>query len=362
MRIPLDSSPQRGRGFTLVELLVVIAIIGVLVALLLPAVQAARESARNSQCKNSLKQIGLAMLNYESAKREMPAGGWGFRWMGDPDAGSGPRQPGGWIYQSAPFLEQGNITFIGRGTIGEAKFNALAKQRETVVPLFYCPSRRAAVGLQSGEICVNAERPQLDAKTDYAANGGSFSILPRGGPAVNADYTNCDDHDFDGMMFPDCEWLPSDLALQDFNGIVTARTGAKLRQVTDGTSNTILAGEKYLPQAFYEQVTYKTYPPDAQNYGDDNAGDNSSLWQGYDKDNVRWPSGSFDDSGRPQGRLPLRDSFPGINAYAPGGDEAMGGPHEGAVNLVYVDGSVHAVEFEVDPLVWNSLGSRHDGG
>ena len=62
-----------------------IAIIGVLVALLLPAIQAAREAARNAQCKSHLRQIGLAMINYESGKKEFPAGGWGFRWMGDPD-------------------------------------------------------------------------------------------------------------------------------------------------------------------------------------------------------------------------------------------------------------------------------------
>lgn len=164
----IASTPRRARitaGFTLVELLVVIAIIGVLVALLLPAVQAAREAARNSQCKNSLKQIGLGMINYESARREFPAGGWSFGWMGDPDAGTGPRQPGGWIYQTTPYLEQANVTFIGGGTRGTAKYNALSKQREVVVPLFYCPSRRAAVALPAMEECFNAAMPTVDAKS-----------------------------------------------------------------------------------------------------------------------------------------------------------------------------------------------------
>ena len=98
---------RRSRGgFTLVELLVVIAIIGILVALLLPAVQSAREAARRVQCTNHLKQLGLAALNHESAIRHFPAGGWSYRWIGDPDRGTNWRQPGGQFYNMLPYMEQ----------------------------------------------------------------------------------------------------------------------------------------------------------------------------------------------------------------------------------------------------------------
>src|SRR5687768_2395291 len=144
-----DSSGRMNRfGFTLVELLVVIAIIGVLVALLLPAVQAAREASRRAQCKNNLKQAALACLNYESAHRFLPSGGWGFRWMGDPNKGAGREQPGGWIYAIMPFIEGGGVTRIGAGASGDALKAALTQQMATPISGFNCPSRRQAIAYQ----------------------------------------------------------------------------------------------------------------------------------------------------------------------------------------------------------------------
>src|SRR5262249_4625949 len=129
-------------GFTLVELLVVIAIIGVLVALLLPAVQSAREAARRAECKNHLKQLGLAVIMHTDTHKFFPTGGWGARWLGDPDRGFGLRQPGGWGYNILPFIEEQALHDLGAGGNDAAKKTSRATLFQTPIGAMYCPSRR----------------------------------------------------------------------------------------------------------------------------------------------------------------------------------------------------------------------------
>ena len=129
------------RGFTLVELLVVIAIIGILVALLLPAIQAAREAARRTDCKNRLKQIGLALQNHASTLRVFPTGGAViYPKIEDYVAGGKPLGPDkqglGWAYQILPYLEEGAL----QGLVTQDQLQA------ATIPLYVCPSRRTCVG------------------------------------------------------------------------------------------------------------------------------------------------------------------------------------------------------------------------
>ena len=112
-------------AFTLVELLVVITIIGILISLLMPAVQSAREAARRVQCQNNVKQLALAMISHETSTKRFPSGGWGWYWVGDPDRGlSWQNQPGGWVYTILPFIEQNNLFQMGTGQPSAQKLAA----------------------------------------------------------------------------------------------------------------------------------------------------------------------------------------------------------------------------------------------
>ena len=179
---------RRRNAFTLVELLVVIAIIGILVALLLPAVQQAREAARRIQCVNNLKQQGLAWLNHESAQGFLPSSGWGWRWQGDPDKGFGESQPGGWAFSVLPFLEESNVRDLGQGMGYSADHvPETAKQEQMLlgvqspIPAFNCPSRRGATVFPMvrnnwlGFNLTSCRAGQCDvARSDYQANSGTL--------------------------------------------------------------------------------------------------------------------------------------------------------------------------------------------
>jgi prepilin-type N-terminal cleavage/methylation domain-containing protein len=173
--VPKGDSHQ---GFTLVELLVVIAIIGILIALLLPAIQAARESARQVECANRIKQHAAAMLHYTDIERRFPSGGFGNGYAPHPDRGMGLNQPGGFFYVLLPYLEQKPLYELGRGVGPKNYFSPVLldsnKQRlSTPLSCLYCPSRRGA-----GNYPFVAATPNLCSplnkgnRNDYAANAG----------------------------------------------------------------------------------------------------------------------------------------------------------------------------------------------
>ncbi len=206
----------RPRAFTLVELLVVIAIIGVLVALLLPAVQMAREAARTSQCKNHLKQLGLAAHQYHDAMRQLPAG-----WIADKPEGL----PGwGWTPALLPYLEQRNLaeSIIQRDLPISNSLNQQA--RETVLPFLLCASdgRPKIVTIFSGK---NAG----DEEGAFAAN------IEVGTPLFRLARSN-----YVGVFgISEVEEAPD-----AGEGAFYFCSRVRFAQITDGLSNTFLVGER----------------------------------------------------------------------------------------------------------------------
>ena len=188
--VAVECEPLKARapaGFTLVELLVVIAIIGILVALLLPAIQAAREAARRTQCTNQLKQLALAFHNHHDTHKHLPTGGWQFGWLGYPDYGYGKNQPGGWMYNILPYIEEQNLHDIGKGATTVAAIRAATKQRvQSPFEGMNCPTRRRAnvyPFISSGVTFALTDDFSVCSKTDYAANVGDM-VSPElnGGP------------------------------------------------------------------------------------------------------------------------------------------------------------------------------------
>ncbi|MCA9233931.1 MAG: DUF1559 domain-containing protein [Planctomycetales bacterium] len=326
-----QTTPRRS-GFTLVELLVVIAIIGVLVALLLPAVQAAREAARRAQCANNLKQLSLAMLQHESALGYLPAGGWGGDWVGDPDEGAGLNQPGGWIFNTLPYLEQTAVHDIGSGLTGLDKRKALATRDAIALEPFNCPSRRPTTPFPNAQskVPINSRYAPQHGRSDYAQNAGDIQKLEYWvldcSPRTVADGRKSD-------------WRP---ALDDHSGVGFAGSIVELRNITDGTSQTYSVGERFIEPQFYE--TGEAHADDWPMYVGFQDDLYRSVW--YD---VESPNG--------EAYLPLQDRD-GID----GASERFGSAHTGGCYIAMVDGSVSNVAYDIDAEVHRQRGHRSDGG
>lgn len=308
----MRSRRKRSRdGFTIPELLVSIGIVGILLALILPAVQAGREAARRCQCQSNVRQLGLAVVNHESHQRAFPGNGWGALWSGMPGGQGMNSQPGGWIYQILPYLEGTTI-----GGLGSA--DAVVQSH---IGTLYCPSRRQP-GLYPYEpisaMCNVSVGPKYAGKSDYAVSGGD-TPLPGGGWAG-----------------PPCsipwKFSPQWPDVSSQNGVAHVGSRVRFSDLCDGSSNILMLGEKSVRVADHHPVQ----KPDT--------GDNQSAFNGDSADIRRWAS------------MPPRRDRAGIsNALL------FGSRHGEMCYFTMCDGAVRGISFEIDWRVFRRMGNRNDG-
>jgi prepilin-type N-terminal cleavage/methylation domain-containing protein len=316
----MNSSFKRRSAFTLVELLVVIAIIGVLVAILLPAIQAAREAARRTQCINNLKQIGLAIANYHDARREFPTGGT-EPWHDAGDANTLYGKGYGWMVQILPYVEDTALQNISKGYGAGDKAKDLIV-RGTPLPLYFCPSRRQNIlrVAGGGEDCSKG-----CALNDYA-----------GATPDNDGVGTSPNHEpwyWQGVTHGNV------VGGKKYYGVIVrtvASPAARAKDIKDGHSKTMVVAEKRVFTNRYE-------------IGD---------WH----DDIGWTDGWDPDIMRYTGYLPgpdVRQGAPG----APGSEIGyhFGAAHSAAMNAVFADGRVTQIAYEIDPITFNSMGDRRDG-
>lgn len=314
--------PNR-RGFTLVELLVVIAIIGVLVALLLPAVQSAREASRRSKCMNSLRQFGLAFQNHHDTLQIFPDGGENWsptaypRSMQQNNPATAPNQNWGWGYQILPYIEQ--------TAVWTAPTDAAV--RGATLPIYFCSSRRKPMA-----IVVGPTDPPIPAgMIDYVGNAGTEAFLD----PVQLQVVN-------GIAID----IPGAAVGNGTDGVVVRKPGfpnrgqsMRIAIITDGTSNTLLIGEKRLRP---------------ENLGKAQSHDDQGFTSGWDRDEVCW------------GNVP-----PDIDRRGQDGFYQFGSAHVSGFSAVFCDGSVRLIRYNIQsnntpsataPLgVWQRLCKRDDG-
>ncbi len=368
--LPQKRSISTGSAFTLVELLVVIAIIGVLVALLLPAVQAAREAARRTTCVNHLRQMGIALQNHLDSFKVFPTGGnnpnpdirnYTSGSISNPGTPNGPNKQGlGAFYQLLPYLEQNAI----KGIVNQSQLQSKS------IPMYNCPSRRSP---SASDTSTSAFAAIL---TDYATAQPAM----RGEPCGAAPYDPLALWPFDspiqvskstrsywcGTGSPGSWGIPTTGA--HYGGVIVRTpyrltsqatasvsaigervsgfpTAVKSGQVSDGMSNTLVISEKLVR---------------FDKYGGGGVSDDRGWADGWDPDTIRFtgvpPISDADQNICWNSNSTIQSSCIGQGGTVP--VLFFGSAHTGGVNAVFADASAHFISFDVDYLVFNSIGTR----
>ncbi|MBC7967808.1 MAG: DUF1559 domain-containing protein [Fuerstia sp.] len=333
-QIPILSR-RRARGFTLIELLVVIAIIAILIALLLPAVQQAREAARRTQCKNNLKQLGLALHNYMDVAGRLPPGG-----IHNFAASTGNMNPAAdstswgpsWIVLALPYFEQGNLYAQYNFSSVRARDNVAVVA--TKLAAVQCPSDGASERPPYGPLTNAANQQANFARGNYAANGGAgnaysqtdFNLAHEQGPFAAVQYY-----------------------------------GAKIAALTDGTSNTLLVAEIVAGTAAADVRGAWAYPTGVII---SNSSATSQLGTYNPRIRLRPNGNALDDTMKDRpARCSASNTDRILRCTAETGNAFMTSrsKHTGGVQVCLADGSGRFISENIDLGVWLNLLSMADG-